>query len=475
MATAQFFAPGFDEQVEQQNIERQRKMAELLRQQSTEMPHGSMVSGHYVAPSFTQGLAKMLQAYSARAYDDQASDQQKALAEAIRGRTQEELGTFTKLLGGEAARDIQPLTPNDDEGNAMPVVHKDAVPGDLNAAYQYAAKAQTPALQQFGVQGALTHAQEQAKLAQAEALRQRYNQILSTEGMTPQKALAMGVPAESVKAYYEAPTYGKVKGVVNNGQLQNPFDGTNIGTSVPKQPEPANPAKDLLIPDPANPGKFIPNTPLVGVRKEIAASGASKNSNTTIVADKTADTEYIKQVAKSREDNKGAVQSIQNAQNIRRLVEEGKVVLGPGTDAALALSRYLPLPGKDTAEKIANTRVMMQQMGQEVLANAHFLKPMSNSDIDVVNRIIGADPNLDAATIKRGMELYEEAKRAQIASHNRDAQQLKDRNIGQFDYSIPMPAPYNYKPIGVANQLPSAAAIDAELAARRKRQGGGAR
>lgn len=154
MATANFFAPGFDEQVEQQNIERQRKMAELLRQQSAQgIGDGRMVGRHYVAPHWLEGVAQMLQAGSARRMDEQANEQQKALAEAIRSKRDAEWGKITPLLNGEAARDIQPLTPKDDEGNDMPVVHKDAVAPDQRGAYTLAMQSSDPAIRQFGFQG----------------------------------------------------------------------------------------------------------------------------------------------------------------------------------------------------------------------------------------------------------------------------------------------------------------------------------
>ena len=154
MQNANFFAPGFDEQVEQQNIERQRKMADLLRQQSSQgMGDGRMVGRHYVAPHWLEGVAQMLQAGSARRMDEQATEQQRKLADAIKTKRDEEWGKITPLLNGEAARDIQPLTPNDDEGNAMPVVHKDAVAPNVRGAYTAAMQSSDPALRQFGFTG----------------------------------------------------------------------------------------------------------------------------------------------------------------------------------------------------------------------------------------------------------------------------------------------------------------------------------
>jgi hypothetical protein len=52
-----------DQLAQQQQILRQQKMAEMLMQQGFQQPQGQMVSGHYVAPSFTQNLANLANLY----------------------------------------------------------------------------------------------------------------------------------------------------------------------------------------------------------------------------------------------------------------------------------------------------------------------------------------------------------------------------------------------------------------------------
>lgn len=216
MAQANFFQPGFDEQVEMQNIERQRQYAQLLRQKATDQqPKGEMVGGHYVAPSWTQGLAQILNAYQGGKGMREADARQKALGEALTQRRTEESGQFSKLLRGEAAREIQPLTPNDDDGNAMPVANKAAVPGNIGAAYDYAASARTPGLQQMGMQGQMQMAQEQAKLAQAEAQRKQYMAIIQS-APSPQAAIAAGVPGSVVDEFYKAKNYGRDKVILKD-------------------------------------------------------------------------------------------------------------------------------------------------------------------------------------------------------------------------------------------------------------------
>lgn len=79
MKSASNLMPG-EWEAQQQDIQDQRKYAELLRQQSLEgAPQGSMVSGIYVAPSITQNLAHALKGWQARQANDQATEQEKRL------------------------------------------------------------------------------------------------------------------------------------------------------------------------------------------------------------------------------------------------------------------------------------------------------------------------------------------------------------------------------------------------------------
>lgn len=67
-------------QPEMQDISRQRAFAKLLQDQSLQQDPGQMVSGHYVAPSWTQQLAKVLQGGLASYNNNQADTQEKAYA-----------------------------------------------------------------------------------------------------------------------------------------------------------------------------------------------------------------------------------------------------------------------------------------------------------------------------------------------------------------------------------------------------------
>lgn len=277
MAQANFFAPGFDDQIEAQNIERQRRYAELLRDQSQQQPQGQMVSGHFVAPSWTQQLAQVLKAYQGGKGARDADERQKALAEAVRGRTKEEMTKFTGLMSGapaQATGQTYQTGANEmgDEAATVPQWQGAQKP-DMNAAYQYAAGAQTPALQQIGVQGSMQMAQERAKQQQAMEVQQRMLQVLQS-APGPQQAIAAGVPPEMVKQFYESKNYGrqKVKYKDVGGKLVPVTEFGDQPTGVAPLDKTGNPYTDLVVKDPTT-GNIVPNAPLASTKASIAAAG----------------------------------------------------------------------------------------------------------------------------------------------------------------------------------------------------------
>lgn len=51
---------------EEERLKRRQAQVDALREQSMQPLQGQMVSGHYVAPSWTQGVGQLVQAYGAR-------------------------------------------------------------------------------------------------------------------------------------------------------------------------------------------------------------------------------------------------------------------------------------------------------------------------------------------------------------------------------------------------------------------------
>ena len=78
-------------------LERQRKLADLLTAQAFQQPQGQMISGHYVAPSWTQQLAPMANILAGNAISERADKQQSELAAALRNKGAQETKAIIEL------------------------------------------------------------------------------------------------------------------------------------------------------------------------------------------------------------------------------------------------------------------------------------------------------------------------------------------------------------------------------------------
>jgi len=93
-----------EQQIQQQQIARQQKMAELLMQQGQQTPSGQMVGNRYVAPSFFQYAAPLLQGYVGKKQLEKAEAEQLNLAKAIREQGASEVADIINTYQGRAAK-----------------------------------------------------------------------------------------------------------------------------------------------------------------------------------------------------------------------------------------------------------------------------------------------------------------------------------------------------------------------------------
>jgi hypothetical protein len=89
---------------QQQALNRQQQMAAMLMQQSQQTPQGQMISGRYVAPSFTQNLAGLAQAGVGAYLQNKGDKQALELANRLR---EGKLGTQQALMEALNAGDTK--------------------------------------------------------------------------------------------------------------------------------------------------------------------------------------------------------------------------------------------------------------------------------------------------------------------------------------------------------------------------------
>lgn len=123
MPNVSFMGPT-DFTAEQADIDRRRKYAEALRQQSMQPLETQTAGGWAIPISPTQGIAKLLSAYVGKKGETRATEDTKALATRKNQALVEALGGMPR-----ARTETQPLPyANDDEGNAMPAAQRTVQP-----------------------------------------------------------------------------------------------------------------------------------------------------------------------------------------------------------------------------------------------------------------------------------------------------------------------------------------------------------
>lgn len=130
---------------ETSDLSRQRRIAEMLMAKGMQQPDGNMVSGYYVAPSWTQQLAPMLNAAMGVGLDKSLDEKQSKMAEALRKTGSEEVQSILELAKTDPKAALQrSITSNSQMGRSLtPQMSELALPKTPEevAKYKYA---QTP-------------------------------------------------------------------------------------------------------------------------------------------------------------------------------------------------------------------------------------------------------------------------------------------------------------------------------------------
>ena len=125
-----------EQMLQQQQILRQQKMAEMLMQQGMQQPQGQMVSGRYVAPSIFQNLAGLANVYMGQKGIEKAEKAQLDMAKAIRQGDISATADFMSTRQGKPA-EMYPAQagPMPDGGNIPIQESKAAIAPNPQAAY----------------------------------------------------------------------------------------------------------------------------------------------------------------------------------------------------------------------------------------------------------------------------------------------------------------------------------------------------
>ena len=92
---------------ELQDVNRQRKLAELLMSQGMKQPQGQMISGYYVAPSWTQQINPIANILAGQAVGERADTKQAQMAKALRDRDAADVEEYARLQEIDPAQAIR--------------------------------------------------------------------------------------------------------------------------------------------------------------------------------------------------------------------------------------------------------------------------------------------------------------------------------------------------------------------------------
>lgn len=394
-------APG-EWEMQGQQIMRQRKLAEALQQQADDPLQGQMVSGIYVAPSWTQGAAKLAKALSGKYQMAKADEQEKALAQQQREQQAADMGKFMETMQGKPAYTTQADT--DEHGVPIPQRTIPAVPGDLNAALRVGMQSSNPMLQQFAMQ-----------------------QMLA--GMKPKdnpfgKVDPKDFTAESVAKFAASGNYADLMPVrkmelAPSGVAYNPY-GVAPGTVF------NDPNKLIAI---GAGGQPEVNQALVGVKKDIAHAGKTTVSVNQKVENKAAENiagqvgGILKDSASAAE---GAARTKDAAARIVSAVDSGKLISGPFANIRLSAKQgaeLLGVGGRDNAEIIRNTREAIRGLAEMTLQGRKQMSgqgAITESESKLAEKAVSGDiTDLTPAEVKQLAKASARAADWQMASHGK--------------------------------------------------------
>jgi len=453
---------------EQQIAELQRRRQVGAQGAGFNAPQGKMVSGRYVKANPLEYLAEALRGAGQSRDSVMAGEEigalqdkrQKAIADALRG-FQSELNPSQAGTGQTGM--VNDALPSEMQIGAQPQITRQP---NMQAAFGHLMNSNIGSLQSAGMTGMLSNAQEQAKQAQAQALQQRQMQALQS-AKSPQEALAMGVPYEAVKNFYEAKNLGRDKVQFKDvGGSLVPVNEYGEQANVPSLPMTGNPFKDLLVAGPD--GKPVVNEPMYAAKSRIANAGAARNSTTVINAGpKAFETELGKldagQLEKWRGDAQTA-QSLLGTIDSLRQAEKTGAYSGGGADTRLAVSNMIEGWTGIVPKGLVGSQVYNAEANKLILDRVKALGANpSNADREFIQKTVPQLANNSEARKQMADWMEQKAKKTINLYKKADAYARQNSGLKGFN-DIGDDAPSQQQ-----EGIPTQDAIKAEIERRRKK------
>jgi len=412
-----------EEYQQQQEINRQQKMAQMLLSQ-TQQPQGQMVGNRFVPPSFFQNILPLVNAYQGRRLAEQADTKAATLAEAIRNRGTQDLEQMLKLSKGTPEQQVPQAGPPTEEmlkQNQVNLPNRiiEAQAPNPMAAILRGQSSNNPLAKQFAgtLLTKMTKEPEQFNLRENE---KRF--IQNPDGSVTEIA------------------QGKLKEIEQPPEIKLAL---SLDRSLPRDPNQWTQADA----DKAN----------AQIIKHIREKRPLNINSTTVMA---GETEYNKTFGKetAMEDStlikaaRNAPQILANNQRQLDLLNSGNVITGVGANQRLDLARFgqaIGVGGK--GDIVANTQQLLAGRAGSVLDSIKASglgagNGFSNADRDFLEKAKLGGITYDATALKRQIQIENSVTKAMVGLYN---QRIKDMpvaerlklqpvNVGNVEYLGPV-------------------------------------
>ncbi len=371
-----------DDAMMELELKRKMKFADALRGQET--PQGQMVSGHYVAPSWTQHLSNLVGKYQAGQQEKKGIEQYGEYTKGKQAKMAEALGQYQKdLMPRTEQAPQQPTTLTGSTGEIAPNMGMVNEPprqvpltaGDRYAALlKYSSATNNPQLMQQAMIGGLESANKAEDVAGERAFREkqtageqefqriqakeRNNQDLTMQERSFANQFALQKSNQGFQAGQNALSRQASQGAAPSGYTKNAD-----GSLKPIKGGPADPDMKPLNEGQAN-ARLYGNrmTTSHNIVNKLEASGKTKYNPLAVKAILTgpggiSDIAY----AQSNADTQSAAQAMRDFINATLRRESGAAISASEYDNAM--KQYFPQIGEDktvTAQKRANRETAIQ-------------------------------------------------------------------------------------------------------------------
>ncbi len=388
---------------EYEQLLQRKKYADRLR--NPQPLQGQMVGRVYVAPSYGEGLANVLQSYLGNKADVSVTKDLQSWAANKRAQSAEEVSSFLNSLNGK----------NQNMGQTDVQIENQADPNmQRNKMLAQALSSSNPILQQYG----------NALLSSQLPKERKWQKVELPSADGSQKVGFVDLQAANPIETFVQGGVSPVKNEFVNGTPVNPYDPSKRGVPIPQQ---ANPFNDLLIS--GENGALIPNNPLIKAKAQIAAAGKPQTTVINKIENKAAESiareagEVLKQSSISVE---SAFQLKDTANQILAAIKNRNAIIGPYANQRLSLAQMadtLGIGGRNNEEKLQNTRELMMglaRLGAEARLLGKGQGAMTEGESRLYQRVLtGEIDNLSIPEIKTIANGANKVANIKIMNHNK--------------------------------------------------------